>query len=123
MRSSGRCASRRAGVAVALLAVASPLVAQQRVVGPAPSRVVVAPSVAGVPGPLAAATRESMRRASATRLVVGGAIGAAVGLIACNVISEVIEEAEASSHCTTNGNLAFAAGGFVVGVILAALTD
>ena len=108
-----------------LALLAGPLPAQHRIAGPAPSgSVLVAPATASVTRPPAdGSLAMALRRASAGRVVLGGVLGAAVGVLACNLISEAIEEAEDSTHCTTKGNLTFGIGGAALGVLVAVLTD
>lgn len=102
-----------------------PLAAQQRIAGPTPGGFLVGgpPAAAPAADSTGRSLAAAIRRASPTRLVVGGVLGAAVGVLACNLISEAIEDVEESSHCTTTGNLLFGIGGAVIGVAVAALTD
>lgn len=106
-----------------LLLLAGPLEAQQRIAGPVHGGSVVLARATPAAEPTAHSLAAAIRRASTTRLVIGGVLGAAVGILACNLISEAIEEVEESSHCTTKGNLLFGIGGAVVGVAVASLTD
>ncbi len=108
-------------VMVAIL-LASPLAGQGRIAGPQPG--VAVPVRATAPAELAPRHHtNALRRASGGRMVLGGVIGAATGVLACNLISEAIEEAKGSSGCTTKGNLMFGVGGAVIGLLVAVLTD
>ena len=97
--------------------------AQQRIVGPQADAPVMAAPLALAASAVPATHADALRRANPTRMVIGGVLGAAVGVLACNLISEAIEEAEDSTHCTAKGNLAFGIGGAALGVLVAVLTD
>lgn len=115
---------RTLGVPLALGLLLSPLaVGAQRIAGPQPNISVTVLPPAGVHTPAPVSHAGALRRASTTRLAIGGLLGAAAGVLACNLISEAIEEVEDSSHCTTKGNLSFGIGGAAIGVLVALLTD
>lgn len=54
--------------------------------------------------------------------VIGGVIGSVVGIGVCTGISSLMNDSAKGgfSTCTTKGNLAFAAGGFVAGALVGA---
>jgi len=57
------------------------------------------------------------------RGVIGGLIGAVAGLATCTLISTAFfNEGGGMSTCTTEGNLAFAGGGFALGFAVGWLT-
>lgn len=114
----------RLAVPVTLGLLVLPVVAgAQRIAGPQPGRAMAVVSSAPPAAEVPQRHANAIRRASPARLVVGGAIGAAVGLLTCNLISEATEEVEESSHCTTKGNLYFGIGGAALGVLVAWITD
>jgi len=74
------------------------------------------PMAGGVP-------QESHTAPSLRRGVIGGLIGAVAGVATCTLISNAFfNEGGGMSTCTTEGNLAFAGGGFALGFAVGWLT-
>ncbi|HEV8150073.1 MAG TPA: hypothetical protein VGP61_07825 [Gemmatimonadales bacterium] len=62
---------------------------------------------------------EMQRRDRTGHAVLGGAIGAATGIVACTVISNLVKDPGSGfSTCTTKGYLGFALGGAALGALL-----
>lgn len=54
--------------------------------------------------------------------LLGGVIGAAVGILTCTVISNLVNsDVEGTTTCDTKAYLGFGAGGFVVGALVGSL--
>jgi hypothetical protein len=62
---------------------------------------------------------ELQRRNRTGQVLLGGAIGAATGIVVCTVISNLVKDPGTGfSTCTTKGNLGFALGGAALGALL-----
>ena len=108
-------------VMVAIL-LASPLAGQGRIAGPQPG--VAVPVRATAPAELAPRHHtNALRRASGGRMVLGGVIGAATGVLACKLRSDVVWESMAARGRTARGDLMFGVGCAVIGLLVAVLTD
>ena len=113
-------------LAAMTIALTKPLAAQTMPLVPlpsAPTALVAAARLAPSERPVAIRWPVAMaQRAPSKRVVVGGVLGAVVGVAACTAISNLIEEEGGFHTCTAKGNVLFGLGGAVVGALVAHAT-